>query len=106
MTRDDEIRRDEACLDSGPGEVLLYPCHGQAGNQAWEYQGEEGSEMLMQGDKCLTLGNGDGRVKLTMERCEEGNGMQRWVMPDKDRGKDKDREKNCLLYTSPSPRDS
>ena len=58
--------------------MILYPCHGQAGNQAWEYQEYEGSEMLMQGDKCLTLGNDDGRVKLTMERCEEGNGMQRW----------------------------
>jgi len=34
-----EIRRDEACIDyTGSGTVNMYMCHGQGGNQKWQYK--------------------------------------------------------------------
>ncbi|KAF0307909.1 Polypeptide N-acetylgalactosaminyltransferase 5 [Amphibalanus amphitrite] len=37
MSKDGEIRRDEACLDYAGTNVTLYPCHGSRGNQFWIY---------------------------------------------------------------------
>ena len=37
LSKEGEIRRDEACLDYAGVDVILYPCHGSKGNQYWEY---------------------------------------------------------------------
>jgi polypeptide N-acetylgalactosaminyltransferase len=37
LSKEGEIRRDEACLDYAGQDVILYPCHGSKGNQLWKY---------------------------------------------------------------------
>ena len=37
LSKNGEIRRDEACLDYSGTQIILYPCHGSKGNQLWEY---------------------------------------------------------------------
>ena len=32
------IRRDNACLDFAGTDVILFPCHGEKGNQYWQYR--------------------------------------------------------------------
>jgi len=32
-----EIRRDDGCFDYAGKSVVIYPCHGQRGNQEWQY---------------------------------------------------------------------
>jgi len=39
LSKAGEIRRDDGCLDFSGGEsVIIYPCHGQKGNQEWMYR--------------------------------------------------------------------
>ena len=38
LSKQGEIRRDEACLDFAGTDVILYPCHGSKGNQYWQYR--------------------------------------------------------------------
>ena len=39
LSKNNEIRRDDGCLDySGGDNVIIYPCHGQHGNQEWQYR--------------------------------------------------------------------
>ena len=40
LSKQGEIRRDEACLDYAGTQIILYPCHGSKGNQFWEYNDE------------------------------------------------------------------
>ena len=40
LSKQGEIRRDEACLDYAGTQIILYPCHGSKGNQYWEYDDE------------------------------------------------------------------
>lgn len=40
LSKQGEIRRDEACLDYAGTQIILYPCHGSRGNQFWEYNDE------------------------------------------------------------------
>ncbi|RXG57974.1 putative polypeptide N-acetylgalactosaminyltransferase 9 [Armadillidium vulgare] len=47
LSKEGEIRRDEACLDYAGADVILYPCHGSKGNQLWEYD----PELLLFDDK-------------------------------------------------------
>lgn len=37
LSKNGEIRRDDACLDYSGSDVILYPCHGAKGNQNWSY---------------------------------------------------------------------
>ena len=45
FSKNNEIRRDDLCVDypggrSGRGQpdrVIMYPCHGEKGNQEWRY---------------------------------------------------------------------
>lgn len=37
LSKEGEIRRDEACVDFAGSDVILYPCHGTRGNQLWLY---------------------------------------------------------------------
>lgn len=46
------MRRDDGCLDYSGGEsVIVYPCHGQKGNQEWQYR-EVGQDQIK---KKITL---------------------------------------------------
>jgi hypothetical protein len=39
LSKNGEMRRDDGCLDFSGGEnVIIYPCHGQKGNQEWLYR--------------------------------------------------------------------
>ena len=44
LSKNGEIRRDEACLDYSGTQIILYPCHGSKGNQLWEYNDQVRSE--------------------------------------------------------------
>ena len=46
LSKEGEIRRDEACLDYAGSDPILYPCHGSKGNQYWEYEHEVSSIYL------------------------------------------------------------
>ena len=46
LSKEGEIRRDEACLDYAGSDPILYPCHGSKGNQYWEYEHEVSSMYL------------------------------------------------------------
>ena len=48
LSKQGEIRRDEACLDYAGTQIILYPCHGSKGNQFWEYN-DEVSKMFLSG---------------------------------------------------------
>ena len=37
MSKTGEIRRDEMCFDFAGNGLTLYSCHGDQGNQYWEY---------------------------------------------------------------------
>ena len=55
LSKEGEIRRDEACLDYAGTEVILYPCHGSKGNQFWEYSIEVSND-------CVFIDHEDTRV--------------------------------------------
>jgi polypeptide N-acetylgalactosaminyltransferase len=76
MSKEGEIRRDEACLDFAGSDVILYPCHGSKGNQFWEYDHE--SRTLRHGSsrKCLAITAA--KDKLLMESCDLNEDRQRW----------------------------
>lgn len=50
LSKEGEIRRDEACLDYAGTDVILYPCHGSKGNQYWEYNPEVSLSKLKNSD--------------------------------------------------------
>lgn len=76
LSKEGEIRRDEACLDYAGSDPILYPCHGSKGNQFWEY--EHATRTLRHGSsrKCLAI-NGS-KDKLVMEACDLNEDRQRW----------------------------
>lgn len=52
LSKNGEMRRDDGCLDYSGGEsVIVYPCHGQKGNQEWQYR-EVGQDQIK---KKITL---------------------------------------------------
>ena len=90
LSQKGEIRRDETCLDGGQGEsVVLYPCHGDQGNQEWVI--EEGKIVHRLTGKCLTVSGNDtpaaplpGKPEVrfaTLSRCKTDNQAlkQEWV---------------------------
>ncbi|KAM7301107.1 putative polypeptide N-acetylgalactosaminyltransferase 9 [Ixodes scapularis] len=76
LSKEGEIRRDEACLDYAGDEVILYPCHGSKGNQLWLY--DDVSHTIQHGSshKCLEMKQD--REKVSMETCN-GNLRQHWI---------------------------
>ena len=76
LSKEGEIRRDEACLDFAGSDVILYPCHGSKGNQFWEY--EDSTHTLRHGSsrKCLAINHA--KDKLLMEACDVNEERQRW----------------------------
>lgn len=61
LSKEGEIRRDEACMDYAGSDVILYPCHGSKGNQYWEYN----PEVSHQGEQCW---GGEKDTKITKQR--------------------------------------
>ena len=76
LSKQGEIRRDEACLDYAGSEVILYPCHGSKGNQYWQY--DHHSETLRHGASRRCLAITVSKDKLVMEECGAGEPRQRW----------------------------
>lgn len=78
LSKQGEIRRDEACLDFGGQDVILYPCHGSKGNQWWQYQPKEQRLKHVASRKCLAWKPDNN--KLAMEECNSEKPRQRWLM--------------------------
>jgi len=76
LSKQGEIRRDEACLDFSSKDVILFSCHGGGGNQQWEYSHERRRLYHSVSGKCLALT--DSKDKLAMESCDVNNDRQRW----------------------------
>lgn len=76
LSKEGEIRRDEACLDYAGGDVILYPCHGSRGNQLWLYDHDTHTVQHSSSRKCLEMTAN--RQKVSMETCD-GSLRQQWV---------------------------
>ncbi|XP_029652605.1 polypeptide N-acetylgalactosaminyltransferase 5-like isoform X2 [Octopus sinensis] len=67
LSKNDEIRRDDGCLDYSGGEnVIIYPCHSQHGNQEWQYR-EDRTILHVNTLKCMEISM-DGKT-LLMKPC-------------------------------------
>lgn len=75
LSRDGEIRRDEACIDYSGRDVILYPCHGLGGNQLWYYDKDTMQIKHSTSDRCLELSD---RTKLQMKECDAFLEIQKW----------------------------
>lgn len=77
LSKEGEIRRDEACLDYSGKDVILYPCHGSRGNQLWIYDHE--TKLIRHGSsgKCLQMSH-PMKDKLWMRNCDPESPSQRW----------------------------
>ena len=76
LSKQGEVRRDDACLDFTGREVVLFSCHGGGGNQDWSYNHDSSSLKHSVSKKCLTLS--EKRDQLLMQACEQDNQRQRW----------------------------
>ncbi|VDM31015.1 unnamed protein product [Hydatigera taeniaeformis] len=76
LSKTNEIRRDDYCLDSGfePPYITVSNCHSQGGNQRFEYTD---ADEMKQGGLCMTISS-DGK-SITMEKCN-GSDRQKWAM--------------------------
>jgi len=82
MSKQGEIRRDEACLDYAGSDVILYPCHGSKGNQYWVYNHQDSTLRHGSSSRCLTISTK--KDKLLMENCNKENERQRWKFQNYD----------------------
>jgi len=76
LSKEGEIRRDEACFDYSGKEVNLYSCHGGKGNQQWEYNHVEMRVYHVNHKKCLALAPTND--KLILAKCDASDVAQRW----------------------------
>ncbi|CAG2112625.1 unnamed protein product [Medioppia subpectinata] len=85
LSKEGEIRRDEACLDFAGRDVVLYPCHGSKGNQHWIY--DEDLHQIKHGisGKCLQMSSD--REKVQMTECSSGQSNQKWKFANFDPSK-------------------
>lgn len=85
LSKDGEIRRDEACLDYAGKDVILYPCHGSKGNQLWIYDLE--NNLIKHGisGKCLEMSSD--KEKVLMKECSYDNEYQKWKFQKYDSSK-------------------
>ncbi|CAG0920509.1 unnamed protein product [Notodromas monacha] len=85
LSKEGEIRRDEACLDYAGQDVILYPCHGSKGNQLWKYDPE--TKMIVHGSskKCLAIPTD--KSKIIMEVCDGTNERHKWNFENYDASK-------------------
>ncbi|XP_064089608.1 putative polypeptide N-acetylgalactosaminyltransferase 9 isoform X5 [Macrobrachium nipponense] len=85
LSKEGEIRRDEACMDFAGKDVILYPCHGSKGNQYWEYAPETNRITHGSSKKCLAI-SAD-KKKLLMEDCNLNEPRQKWKFENYDPSK-------------------
>merc|ERR1711892_1357050 len=78
LSKNGELRRDDACLDFGGTDVILYTCHGAKGNQWWSYNNEDHTMRHVATRKCLAI-TGDMK-KLTVEECVPSSPRQVWIL--------------------------
>ncbi|XP_055952053.1 putative polypeptide N-acetylgalactosaminyltransferase 9 [Argiope bruennichi] len=84
LSRDGEIRRDEACLDYAGKDVILYPCHGSKGNQLWIYNPKNKSLQHGSSGQCLEMS--EDKEKVLMQECSD-EPRQRWEFQNYDPAK-------------------
>jgi polypeptide N-acetylgalactosaminyltransferase len=89
LSKQGEIRRDEACLDYAGSDVILYPCHGSKGNQHWIYNHHDSTMKHGSSRRCLAINSK--KDKLLMEDCNKENPRQRWKFLNYDQTKEEDR---------------
>lgn len=77
LSRDGEIRRDEACVDYAGHDVILFPCHGSGGNQLWFYEKDTKQVRHSTSGRCMELARGS--LKLGMSDCDPTNDAQKWT---------------------------
>merc|ERR1712179_552450 len=82
LSKEGEIRRDNACLDFAGTDVILFPCHGEKGNQYWQYSHADSTLRLDSWQKCLAVAQN--KEKLQMEECSEENPRQLWRLQNYD----------------------
>lgn len=77
LSRDGEIRRDEACVDYAGKDVVLFPCHGSGGNQLWLYDND--TQLVRHGTsgRCMELRHD--RIRIQMSDCDPNNDAQKWT---------------------------
>lgn len=75
LSKEGEIRRDEACVDYTGKDVILYPCHGSRGNQLWFYNPDDHTIRHGSSRKCLEIT--EDKQKLQMASCT-GTERQKW----------------------------
>ena len=86
LSKQGEIRRDEACLDYAGSDVILYPCHGSKGNQHWIYNHHDSTLRHGSSRRCLAINSK--KDKLLMEDCNRENPRQRWKFSNYDHTKE------------------
>lgn len=77
LSRDGEIRRDEACVDYAGHEVVLFPCHGSGGNQLWFYDDLTMQVRHSTSGRCMELARD--RIRIQMSDCDPTIESQRWT---------------------------
>lgn len=87
LSKEGEIRRDEACLDYSGSDVVLFPCHGSKGNQYWQYNPR--TKLLKHGssEKCLSINAS--KSKPVMVECNSHEEHQQWILENYDPKKGK-----------------
>lgn len=77
LSRDGEIRRDEACVDYAGKDIVLFPCHGSGGNQLWLYSKDSQLIRHSTSGRCMQLARD--RIRVQMSDCDPENEAQKWT---------------------------
>lgn len=82
LSKEGEIRRDEACLDYSGNDVVLFPCHGSKGNQFWTYNAKTKQLRHGSSEKCLSINAA--KSKPVMLECDAHKDSQKWTLENYD----------------------
>lgn len=74
LTKEGEIKRDEFCLDYAGAKLTVYYCHGQQGNQEWDYNLVNGLIKHVVSGKCMAAG----KFIVEMAECDPAKPEQQW----------------------------
>ncbi|KAL1464373.1 hypothetical protein WDU94_004024 [Cyamophila willieti] len=76
ISKQGEIRRDEACLDYAGGKIILYLCHGTKGNQYFEFDYKNKRIKIGLMNKCVAMSR-DKKI-LIAKKCSADDETQNW----------------------------
>lgn len=76
MSKIGEIKKSDFCLENTKVGLQLNHCHGQQGNQFWEFNDE--TRHLMNNGNCMVV-NKTG-TNIFMEACNSQNVLQQWLI--------------------------